>query len=253
MRIAFDALPLVSNRMTGIGYCEAGQIQAMMMLHPEEQYVLQFFDKGDGVEKRKRLYYYEQQRNVSVQQGHFSGYFYRLLTTAIPLPYRAFFGKDAEITHFFNYIIPPGVSGKRIVTVHDMVYKTFPETVRRRTRFMLETGLQRSLHRADLIVTDSAFSKSEIIRYFPATEGEDSGRALRCGQTSFFSHASRSCSSDGRIETADGLTGKLFSLSRDIRAEKEFRPADSCLCTPETAASRCTATGLSRWLWLAKQ
>ena len=57
--------------MTGIGYCEAGQVQAMMMLHPEEQYVLQFFDKGDGVEKRKRLYYYEQQRNVSVRQGHF--------------------------------------------------------------------------------------------------------------------------------------------------------------------------------------
>ena len=56
MRIALDALPLVSSRMTGIGYCEAGQVQAMMMLHPEEQYVLQFFDKGDGVEKRKRLY-----------------------------------------------------------------------------------------------------------------------------------------------------------------------------------------------------
>ena len=87
MRIALDALPLVSSRMTGIGYCEAGQVQAMMMLHPEEQYVLQFFDKGDGVEKRKRLYYYEQQRNVSVRQGHFSGYLYRLMTTAIPLPY----------------------------------------------------------------------------------------------------------------------------------------------------------------------
>ena len=55
MRIALDALPLVSSRMTGIGYCEAGQVQAMMMLHPEEQYVLQFFDKGDGAEKRKRL------------------------------------------------------------------------------------------------------------------------------------------------------------------------------------------------------
>jgi len=57
MRIALDALPLVSSRMTGIGYCEAGQVQAMMMLHPEEQYVLQFFDKGDGAEKRKRLAY----------------------------------------------------------------------------------------------------------------------------------------------------------------------------------------------------
>ena len=179
MRIALDALPLVSSRMTGIGYCEAGQVQAMMMLHPEEQYVLQFFDKGDGAEKRKRLYYYEQQRNVSVRQGHFSGYLYRLMTTAIPLPYRAFFGKDVDITHFFNYIIPPGVAGKRIVTVHDMVYKTFPETVRGRTRFMLESGLQRSLHRADLIVTDSDFSKTEIIRYFPATE--ERIRVVPCG------------------------------------------------------------------------
>ena len=80
MRIALDALPLVSSRMTGIGYCEAGQVQAMMMLHPEEQYVLQFFDKGDGAEKRKRLYYYEQQRNVSVRQGHFSGYLFRCRT-----------------------------------------------------------------------------------------------------------------------------------------------------------------------------
>lgn len=48
MRIALDALPLVSSRMTGIGYCEAGQVQAMMMLHPEEQYVLQFLTKAMG-------------------------------------------------------------------------------------------------------------------------------------------------------------------------------------------------------------
>lgn len=89
------------------------------------------------------------------------------------------FGKDVDITHFFNYIIPPGVAGKRIVTVHDMVYKTFPETVRGRTRFMLESGLQRSLHRADLIVTDSEFSKTEIIRYFPATE--ERIRVVPCG------------------------------------------------------------------------
>ena len=71
MRIALDALPLVSSRMTGIGYCEAGQVQAMMMLHPEEQYVLQFFDKGDGVEKRKRLYYYEQSEMSAFDRGIF--------------------------------------------------------------------------------------------------------------------------------------------------------------------------------------
>ena len=37
MRIALDALPLVSSRMTGIGYCEAGQVQAMMMRSEERR------------------------------------------------------------------------------------------------------------------------------------------------------------------------------------------------------------------------
>ena len=39
--------------------------------------------------------------------------------------------------------------------------------------------MQRSLHRADLIVTDSEFSKTEIIRYFPATE--ERIRVVPCG------------------------------------------------------------------------
>jgi glycosyltransferase involved in cell wall biosynthesis len=179
MRIAFDALPLVSDRMTGIGYCEAGQVRAMTMLHPEEQYTLQYFAKGDGATQQKRLQSYLQQRNVTVRQGKFSGYLYRMLSTVLPIPYHTFFGKDAEVTHFFNYIVPPGVSGKRIVTVHDMVYKTFPETTRGRTRRMLEMGLQSSMRRADLIVTDSTFSRSEIVRYFPTME--EKIRVVPCG------------------------------------------------------------------------
>ena len=44
---------------------------------------------------------------------------------------------------------------------------------------MLETGLKRSLRRADLIVTDSEFSKQEILRYFPQTA--DKIRVVYCG------------------------------------------------------------------------
>ena len=32
MKIAFDALPIVSERITGIGWCEAGQTTAMARL-----------------------------------------------------------------------------------------------------------------------------------------------------------------------------------------------------------------------------
>jgi glycosyltransferase involved in cell wall biosynthesis len=178
MKIAFDALPLISEKMTGIGYCQAGQIQALMALHPEEQYVMQFFATGDGGEKRKRLKMYEDSR-AEIRQGMFSGYLYRLVSNFLPLPYNKFFGSDADLTHFFNYIVPPKVSGKTIVTVHDMVYKTFPETVRGRTRYMLETGLKRSMKRADLIVTDSEFSRTEIVKYFP--QWEKKLRVVPCG------------------------------------------------------------------------
>lgn len=178
MKIAFDALPLISERMTGIGYCQAGQIKALMALHPEEQYVMQFFAAGDGGEKRKRLQPYEDAR-AEIRQGKCSGYLYRMVSNFLPVPYDHFFGKDADITHFFNYIVPPKVSGKTVVTVHDMVYKAFPETVRGRTRYMLETGLKRSLKRADVIVTDSEFSRTEILKYFP--QWEKKIRVVPCG------------------------------------------------------------------------
>lgn len=178
MKTAFDALPLISERMTGIGYCQEGQIQALMKLHPEDEYVMQFFARGDGGEKRRRLQKYED-AGAEVRQGKCSGYLYRLVSNFLPLSYSKFFGKDADITHFFNYIVPPDVSGKKIVTVHDMVYKAFPETVRGRTRYMLETGLKRSMKRADLIVTDSEFSRSEIVRYFP--QWEKKLRIVPCG------------------------------------------------------------------------
>jgi alpha-1,3-rhamnosyl/mannosyltransferase len=89
------------------------------------------------------------------------------------------FGKTAEITHFFNYIVPHGVKGKSVVTVHDMGYKAYPETVRERTRLLLETGLSKSVERADRIVTLSEFSKSEILKYFPNIESKI--RVIPCG------------------------------------------------------------------------
>ena len=43
MHIAFDVLPLIGCRMTGIGYCEAGQIQALSKMYPDDEFLLQFF------------------------------------------------------------------------------------------------------------------------------------------------------------------------------------------------------------------
>ncbi len=175
MNIAFDAHPLISEKMSGIGYCEAGQISHIMDMHPENNYQLQFFSLRNHDIKLKRLENYNCEKNYAV----FSNFLYRAMTNFIPLPYSSFFGKSAELTHFFNYIVPTGVKGKAVVTVHDMVIKAYPETVRFRTRKMLETGLEKSMKRADIIVTDSVFSQKEIGKYYP--QFTEKIRVVPCG------------------------------------------------------------------------
>lgn len=178
MKIAFDALPLVSERITGIGWCEAGQTNAMARLYPENEYVYNFFSQKGDTQKSERIKQFLD-TGIKTNTADFSGYLYRLVSNFLPVPYYKFFGSDCDITHFFNYIVPPKVKGKSVVTVHDMVYKAFPETVRARTKYMLDTGLKKSMKRADIIVTDSEFSKTEIIKYFP--QYQDKIRVVPCG------------------------------------------------------------------------
>lgn len=177
MRITFDAVPICSEKMTGIGWCELGQTQALAQLFPGNKYEYSFFTSGE--EERVKRVKQLAGKNIRLNTSGFSGFVYRAVSTFLPVPYSFFFGRKSDITHFFNYIVPPFVHGKKVVTVHDMVYKTFPETVRGRTKYMLDAGLKRSIRRADLIVTDSEFSKKEIIKYFPKCESRI--RVVPCG------------------------------------------------------------------------
>ena len=177
MKITFDAVPICSDKITGIGWCEVGQTQAFARMYPDISCEYSFFTSGDN-ERIDRVSNFAG-GNIGMNISGFSGYLYRAASTFLPVPYSWFFGSKSDITHFFNYIIPPFVHGKKVVTVHDMVYKAFPETVRGRTRFMLEIGLKRSMKRADIIITDSEFSKSEIVKYFP--QHEKKIRVVPCG------------------------------------------------------------------------
>lgn len=88
---------------------------------------------------------------------------YRRFWDIVPVPYRVMF-PPADISHFFNYIVPPGVSGKVLDTVFDLTYLRYPETMNASNLRRLKYGMQRSLDRSDMIITDSAFVKGEIVR-----------------------------------------------------------------------------------------
>lgn len=205
MKIAFDAIPLISAGMSGIGWCEAGQTMAIVDMHPENEYQYTYFTLRNSEGKAKQLEPFARGK-VKLNACKFSGTLYRAAINFLPIPYSWFFGKDQDITHFFNYIVPPFVKGKKVVTVYDMVYKAFPETMRARTRNMLNMSLKRSMKRADLIITISEFSKSEILKYFP--EHESKIRVVPCGvDLSFF----KPCEDQSKIDEVR----KKFNINGD--------------------------------------
>lgn len=218
MRIAFDALPLL-GRMTGIGWCEAGQVQALSRLFPEDSFTLQYFYLRGRQQREEQLSAYSG-GNMTARGALCPAYAYRLLTSFLPLPYRMFFGKDADVTHFFNYIVPPGVHGKTVVTVHDMVYRTYPETVRSRTRHMLDMGLSASMERADRIVTDSAFSRGEIIRYYP--QYADKIRVVPCGVDCARFHPETDPGAVERVKKNYGIGGDYFLYLGTLEPRKNL-------------------------------
>ncbi|MBR4201657.1 MAG: glycosyltransferase family 4 protein [Oscillospiraceae bacterium] len=178
MNVAFDASPLVGDLISGVGWCEANLTAALTRLHPELSYRFEYFTMREPEEKVRRMQPFLQE-NTPLHPARFSPLAYRMMTNIVPVPYRMFQGKWADITHFFNYIVPPGVHGKTVVTIHDMVIRAYPETMRCRTRLLLQTGLRRSMHRADRIVTDSEFSRREIEKYYP--KYADKVRVVPCG------------------------------------------------------------------------
>lgn len=164
VKVAFDVQLLIKGDKTGIGWC-AENILMRMPQYNEYSYQLNYFSLGYSKEQLENVAKYVKFGYHLNKCKWFHDVIYRFIWNYFLIPYKLFFGNRADITFFFNYVIPPGVKGKKITIVHDMAYKAYPETVRKRTRRLLDLALEKSCARADRIITVSEFSKQELIKY----------------------------------------------------------------------------------------
>lgn len=164
MKVVFDGQLFLKGNKTGIAWCADNLIKELSRI-PELDCRLNVFERGYSEEKLRILEEYRE-RGVALEECRwFNDVWYKLLWPFLPLPYRWFFSGDSQITQFFNYVIPPGVRGKKVTIIHDMSHLACPQYVRAKTKRWLDLTLKRSCERADAIVTVSEFSKSEIIKY----------------------------------------------------------------------------------------
>lgn len=95
---------------------------------------------------------------------------YRTMWNYIPIKYNFLFRQDADIYQFFNFIIPPNISGKAITVIHDLTYILYPSTMEEINRKRLEKNMNNTVRRADYIITVSESSKRDIIKYLNVDE-----------------------------------------------------------------------------------
>lgn len=164
MKIGLEIQPILKNK-TGVGWYTKEILDNIDMdIFDMEGFGFNFMNRHDIQQNLNKLKF-----NYKINKLMPYG-FYRRIWDYFPISFNKLFNTNAEIFHFFNYIVPPKIKGKVIVTVYDMVYKTFPNTMDRRNYKMLDKELRRSIERSDRIITISQNSKKEIIEYLHVSE-----------------------------------------------------------------------------------
>lgn len=163
MKIAFDAQPILDHEKTGIGWNTKAIIDEIIR-EGENQVQLNVFDFRNHKYNDEILHQYKRKGCIVKRCRWMPAGGYQLLTRCFPLSYKMIFGKNADITQFFNYTIAPGVGTVTGTFIYDMTCRAFPETIQKKTASWLK-HLPDYCKRSSFIFTISEFSKSEIIKY----------------------------------------------------------------------------------------
>ncbi|HEX8169367.1 MAG TPA: glycosyltransferase family 1 protein [Thermoanaerobaculia bacterium] len=101
-------------------------------------------------------------------RGARPGRFDRPLTAAAYVAWIAL--EDCDVLFGANYFLPRlhgAVARRRVVTVHDLTYKRFPELLQQETLDNLERQMARELAFADAIVCVSESTRRDLLHYYP--------------------------------------------------------------------------------------
>jgi glycosyltransferase involved in cell wall biosynthesis len=84
---------------------------------------------------------------------------------------------DADVMFGANYFLPRllgAVARRRVVTIHDLTYKRFPELLQKETLINLEHHMQRELAHADAAICVSESTRQDLLAFYDV----DPSRAL---------------------------------------------------------------------------
>ena len=157
MKVALELQPCCGNR-SGIGAYTYELTKRLRNQSDLEFYgnIFNFAGKNDNSQALQGI-------TIPIHENRLFPYgIYRRIWDIAPISYNRLFPDQTDLTIFFNFIIPPRISGHVMTVVHDMTYLRYPETMDKKNLRRIEKGIQYSIERSSRILTISAFSKGEI-------------------------------------------------------------------------------------------
>jgi len=77
-----------------------------------------------------------------------------------------------DIVHFPNFTAFPVKGAKIVITIHDLVFKIFPETIDYKNLWILNEFVGRSIRLADRVIAVSHATAADLIKFFPDSENK---------------------------------------------------------------------------------
>src|SRR5581483_300322 len=76
---------------------------------------------------------------------------------------------DCDVMFGANYFLPRllgAVARRRVITVHDLTYKRFPELLQKETLHNLEAHMKREIQLADAVICVSESTRADLLRFY---------------------------------------------------------------------------------------
>lgn len=152
---------------SGIGRYTRGLVHALVDSPPAYDYTL-LWAKAYGADGRElpRLDLpsgwpgHVRTRRLPLQNRHMTAAWHRL---QLPLPVESFTG-PLDLFHAPDFVAPPTIRARQLITVHDLTFLVAPEYAHPRLVSYLRTALPRAVRRADHIFADSLATSHDLQR-----------------------------------------------------------------------------------------
>lgn len=182
MRVAIDYTP-AARQDGGIGRWTRSLVGALLALEEAQTDQFVLFYAGGGLNEKQQTFIQAEQAKYSASNGP-AVRFVRLpfsepaltrlwqrLHLPLPLELIARMGQPwslanplgrPDVLHFPDFVRPPHLGGRSLVTVHDLSFMITPDCAEEKLRRYLTAAVPRSVQKADRVSVDAAAIKNDL-------------------------------------------------------------------------------------------